>query len=251
MNTIVKQIQDLKAQRQAWEELFASEIAAIDAQLEAIRAALDEGVRSRESEDSSQESGVGRTMPGVARLFPSVSCLLTTVFLLVIVPALLYGMYVLVQQDFRQWMPDRLTPDRNASLVVLTMTQEEYELCRSAARLVVNDIGSFDSVDTALTALYAEMPSSVRDAVIDRLGGVRNLADLPGALENVLGQVVRIQESEVSSQEKDVGRSPATTCPLSLWERAGVRGVWSAITPHPSPLPEGEGVMVGVAAIFF
>jgi len=65
MNTIVKQIQDLKAQRQAWEELFASEIAAIDAQLEAIRAALDEGVRSRESEDSSQESGDNRVGGGI------------------------------------------------------------------------------------------------------------------------------------------------------------------------------------------
>jgi len=55
---------------------------------------------------------------------------------------------------------------------------------------VVNDIGSFDSVDTALTALYAEMPFSVRDAVIERLGGVRNLADLPGALDDVLARVV-------------------------------------------------------------
>ena len=94
-------------------------------------------------------------------------------------------MYVLSQQDFRH-----TTPDRNTE-VVLTMDQAAYELCRSAARLVMRDIGSFDSVGTALTALYAEMPSSVRDAVIERLGTVSSVADMSGALENVLGQVVR------------------------------------------------------------
>jgi len=34
--------------------------------------------------------------------------------------------------------------------------------------------------------------------------------------------------------------------PLSLWERVRVRGAWSAITPHPSPLPEGEGAVAGL-----
>jgi len=31
--------------------------------------------------------------------------------------------------------------------------------------------------------------------------------------------------------------------PLSLWERVRVRAVWSGESPHPSPLPEGEGVL--------
>ena len=228
MNTIVKQIQDLNAQRQAWEELFASEIAAIDAQLELLKNALIEGLAMFEDAPTVPQSGVRQWLGQNGR---------TLLFYLVIVPALLYGMYVLMQQDFRQWMPDRLTPDRNASLVVLTMTQEEYELTRSAARLVVSDIGSFDSVGTALTALYAEMPFSVRDAVIERLGGVRNLADLPGALENVLGQVVRSQESEVRSQEKDVGRSPATTCPLSLWEVRAYTGWGEGFLRSKQPSP--------------
>ena len=30
-------------------------------------------------------------------------------------------------------------------------------------------------------------------------------------------------------------------CSLSFWERAGERAQYAAVTPHPNPLPEGEG----------
>ena len=32
-------------------------------------------------------------------------------------------------------------------------------------------------------------------------------------------------------------------CPLSLWERAGVRAFSAPNSPHPNPLPEGEGTI--------
>ena len=79
--------------------------------------------------------------------------------------------------------------DKNTA-TILTMTQTDYELFRSAARLVNNDVGKFATVGEALSAFYAESPVSVRDAVLEQLGNVRSLDDFPGALENVLGRVV-------------------------------------------------------------
>ena len=80
-------------------------------------------------------------------------------------------------------------PDRNNTATILTMTQTEYELLRSAEKLVNNDIGKFATVGDALSAFYAESPVSVRDAVIDRLGKVKSLDDFPKALDDVLGRV--------------------------------------------------------------
>ena len=42
------------------------------------------------------------------------------------------------------------------------------------------------------------------------------------------------------------GHSPTTKAPSPFGRyvhtRAGVRGVWSAISPHPNPLPEGNSI---------
>ena len=77
-----------------------------------------------------------------------------------------------------------------STTATLKMEQTDYELCRSATRLVVKDIDQFESVGEALSALYAEMPTAVRDTVIDRIGKVSSLDVLPEKLESVLGAVI-------------------------------------------------------------
>jgi hypothetical protein len=107
------------------------------------------------------------------------------IFLFLAFVFLLYSFYYSLSQ-LEGWhkFPDKKSP------VVLTMTQQEYDLLRSAERLVNKDVGKYQNIGDALSAFYAESPISVRDSVIERLGSVGSLEDLPIAMENILGRVV-------------------------------------------------------------
>jgi len=111
------------------------------------------------------------------------------------------------QHEERQVAPVP-TPEPPMPIPLLTMTHTELDLLRSAGKLVNRDIDKYESVGDALSAFYAESPMSVRDAVIEKLGGVRSLDDFPKELEDVLGRIVVIEDS-----------------------------------PRPNPLPEGEGTI--------
>ena len=109
----------------------------------------------------------------------------TFISLMLILQAIIFAILVFSQKE--HWATP--TPDKTAP-AVLTMTQPEYDLLRSAENLVNKDVGKFVSIGNALSAFYAESPMSVRDSVLERLGNVKSLDDLPSAMENVLGRVV-------------------------------------------------------------
>ena len=78
----------------------------------------------------------------------------------------------------------------NTTQKTLAMNQAEYNLFQSAVSLVLNDIGEYNTIGSALTALYAELPGTIRDNVIDQLGTVESVSDLPDAMQTLLGRVV-------------------------------------------------------------
>ena len=167
----------------------------------------------------------------------------TILFYFVIIPILFCGMYLFLQKDFRQPIPDKTSPP-----ALLTMTQTEYNLLRSAEGLVNKDIDKFNSIGDAISAFYAESPMSVRDAVIDRLGSVGSLEDLPKELENILGRVVVKKESEVRSQESEeesnsdilTPHSSLLTPPLSGGSVEGFLRVSPSIIENSSAANEDE-----------
>ena len=180
-------IEELTRRREGAEKIYKSEIEYIDLQLNAISASLTETLSLLGIAAPKKRIGLlGRFLEYLSQAVRLVRQNGKTVlFYLVIVPVLLYGLYCISKQDFPN-------PDKNTPEVLLTMTQTERDLLRSAAKLVNRDIDGYDSVGEAISALYAESPVSVRDAVIERLGGVRSLEDFPKALEDVLDRVVVI-----------------------------------------------------------
>jgi hypothetical protein len=74
--------------------------------------------------------------------------------------------------------------------VSLTMSQQEYNLLQSAVSLVLNDLDEHKTIGSALTALYGELPTTIRDKVIDQLGDVKNPTELPDAMQTLLGRII-------------------------------------------------------------
>jgi hypothetical protein len=77
-----------------------------------------------------------------------------------------------------------------ATQKILAMSQKEHDMFRTAVSLVLNDINEYSNIGTALTALYSELPDTIRDQVIERLGTVKSVDDLPDAIEAMLGRVI-------------------------------------------------------------
>jgi len=191
-----EKIEGLTQKRKDVEHIYRSEVAKIDMQLKTIKESLLETLSLL---GSPSQLGLRKRLTVFFK--PAVDCFKKdgwkALFYFACASALLYVMYYLVQHDFLNTNPDRNTA------VVLTMTQAEYDLVRSAGRLVVRDLENFDSVGAALSAFYAVAPASVRDAVIARLGSAASLSDLPGAMDDVLGRVVVTGEPVAKSQETE------------------------------------------------
>ena len=81
--------------------------------------------------------------------------------------------------------------DQEQSAIVITMDEQDYNLVRTAVNHVVRDIDSYDSLDTAFNALYAEMPVSVRDQMIGTVKKkIDNLDDMPNELQSILNTII-------------------------------------------------------------
>jgi hypothetical protein len=61
---------------------------------------------------------------------------------------------------------------------------------QSAVSNVQNDIGEYNSVGSALTALYAGLPDTIREKVIDSIGNVKTVTDLPDAMQSLQEQII-------------------------------------------------------------
>ncbi len=72
----------------------------------------------------------------------------------------------------------------------LTMTRSEADLTNRAIELVLADMDKnvFDTTQSALDALSAELPASVRSAVLTRIGEP-SLDALPAVLNEVAGNI--------------------------------------------------------------
>jgi len=72
----------------------------------------------------------------------------------------------------------------------LIMNQTEYSLLQSATELIADDMESYESIGTALSALYAELPTTIRDKVIDKLGTVKDTSALTTAMTDLVSRIV-------------------------------------------------------------
>jgi len=197
-HNLKESIESLTRMRKELETVYLSESAVIDVRLEEIKNSLLETLSLLEPPPRitlrKRMADCFTSMRKWVNLKNTGNTLYWLILFIAVVIAFVCGQSVNEQKHQKQEQHEERqvnpTPEPPA---LLTMTQTEHDLLRSAARLVNRDIDQYESVGEALSAFYAESPMSIRDAVIEKLGGIRSLEDFPKALEDVLGRIVVIE----------------------------------------------------------